>query len=261
MTPIFPLMSYCLAFGNTWFLTTNFILYIGLVFAYREKARLAFVGFDDPMTKTKLPRGLADGLIAALIYALVLNSTIDLLYLLRSDRAAEIPWPTLIISLLFFAIFQIRNRSRQSTDLPIFGGRLTLLNFFILVAGTAVAALGTKWWFQFTTGWQGFDLISHLWEPTPKSFSLVAIAAAWAVVLVEEYIFRGLIQRGLEQRRGFAIAWLLSAFLTTLCHKPQDFGSVLLVSLASGLLYHRTKILWPSLLLGATAQLIRLLWI
>ncbi len=213
------------------------------------------------MTKTKLPRGLADGLIAALIYSLVLNTAIDFFSLFRIDRTAEMPWPNLIISILFFVIFQIRNRSRQSTDLPVYGGRLTPENLLILMAGAALATIGTGMWYQYTKGWQGFELISHRWETATKSFSLLTIAAAWTVVLIEEYIFRGLIQRGLEQRRGFAVAWLLSAFLTTLCHKPEDFGSVLLVSLASGLLYHRTKILWPSLLLGAGVQLMRWLWL
>lgn len=255
-----PIVVFGIVFGNIWFLATQFILYIGMVLGYRQKALSCEVGFDDPMTKHKVPLGLGDGLILALVYAAILNASRGLAYLVHLEIPAEMPWYALIVSTLFFILLKFHFRGRQATDLPVYAGRISAVDTVVFMIGTAVAAAGTWLWMQTTFGWQAFELIYYRLEQSARPALALMLAASWSTVLIEEFIFRGLIQRGLEKRYGFFAAWILAAVLSTLCHKPQDFGPVLLVSLASGFLYHRSKILWPSLLLGASVHAIRWIW-
>jgi hypothetical protein len=76
--------------------------------------------------------------------------------------------------------------------------------------------------------------------------------------LVEEFINRGLIQSSLEYR-GPLIAIPVAATLFAICHRSASWPMTFLGGLVLGVLFWKTRSLWPSLITHATVNALILL--
>jgi membrane protease YdiL (CAAX protease family) len=149
--------------------------------------------------------------------------------------------------------------SREVKDLPVYFGAVRILDLLFLGLAGIFILRASGFWDRMTSASAFLEHIYDLrmYPAFPATAVLLFITLARSVT--EEYIFRGLIQRGLASRLVWPLAVIISAGLTALCHKPQDFGPILLTSLGSGLLYHRTKVLWPGIFLALAVQSLRIL--
>ncbi|HYX38669.1 MAG TPA: CPBP family intramembrane glutamic endopeptidase [Oligoflexus sp.] len=258
-----PIMTINVSGGEPWTACGMTLLYAGMVLGFHDKARAFEPYVLDPASAPTIPAGLSDGMIAAMLYALLANITFLFVQLFSSMTSIALLWGNLIGGLIALVITQFYFETRQTTDVPRYLGRIRWQDLLLLPLLLTAVLAGGWLWQQQAPGWRFLDWLYFLYErkvaqpPPPLSLLLLA---GFIGPLVDEFIFRGLIFRGARTRFGFWVACFGSALLATLCYKPADFGPVLLVGLASGILYHRTKILWPGVLLGIIFNLIRLTW-
>lgn len=106
---------------------------------------------------------------------------------------------------------------------------------------------------RLTQGW------SHPYVPWwagPQALSQVGLAAVVATSvmapLVEELVFRGALYKGLRTRMATSWAVALSAFMFAVLHPGDGLFFVLLLGVATALLYERTRSLWAAVITHAT---------
>lgn len=113
--------------------------------------------------------------------------------------------------------------------------------------------------------WSIGDLYTRMIPVPPESFNpfgdmmdspsgtlALAIFAIVVAPLAEEFVFRGLIQRGLERRRGPALGIAMTAGLFALIHfLPWVFPLHFMIGLILGFIVYATRSLWSGVLLHA----------
>ena len=128
------------------------------------------------------------------------------------------------------------------------------------VLGLAFAAVGLA-----AEGGLGLRLF-HL--AAPVQAAALAAALAYAALwwpLLEEWLFRGLLQRLLSDRWGGAVGNLLQALLFALLHRKSALGwphllAAAVFGLLAGWLRLHTRSLWPGLTAHVAANAAVLLW-
>jgi membrane protease YdiL (CAAX protease family) len=250
LTPAFAAL---VLHGEVWNVAAFFIFYTSLV-AIHEKKVLASEDFlIDPSYPISRRANLAQGFLAALIYTFALATCNNLAFLFGLNLSIHF----LVAALTLWALHYYFS-SRNVHDVPVYFGAVRGLDLFILGLGCALIIRAAGFWDRMTSD---SAFLEHIYDPrefpaAPATAVLVFILIARSVA--EELIFRGLIQRGLGSRLVWPLAIMISAGLASFCHRPQDFGSIFLTSLGSGLLYHRTKVLWPGIILAIAIQSLRL---
>jgi membrane protease YdiL (CAAX protease family) len=250
LTPAFAVLVFA---GNAWNVAAFLIPYTALVFTHEKKVLALEDYLIDPSYPISQRADLAQGFLAAMIYTFALVTGNTLAFFFDLNFSVQF----LIAALTLWA-FHFHFISRNVQDGPVYFGALRFLDFLFLGLGCAFILRAAGLWDRLIHDAAFLEHIYDLrFEPAvPATAVLLFVLIARSVT--EELIFRGLIQRGLSSRLGWPLAVITSAGLTTLCHSPQDFGPILLTSLGAGLLYQRTRILWPGIVLAMAVHSLRL---
>ena len=94
--------------------------------------------------------------------------------------------------------------------------------------------------------------------PDATQLSLALLVTVILMPFVEEFVNRGLIQSALAHR-GPLIAIPAASALFALCHRTASWPVTFLAGLALGILFWKTRSLWPSLITHATVNALILL--
>jgi hypothetical protein len=78
------------------------------------------------------------------------------------------------------------------------------------------------------------------------------ILAVFAAPPVEEFIFRGLLYKGLRRSMNAFRATVASALVFALVHPPVAFVPVFVLALFAATVYERSKLLWAPMAAHAT---------
>jgi membrane protease YdiL (CAAX protease family) len=176
---------------------------------------------------------MAGHTLAGLAAAAVLFAAFLRVYLLRAGRAGETRrWATL----------RLRPLGREAT----LG---TLAAVPVLLA--LVWSLGEVWTRLVPVPPESFRPFETLTETAEGRLTVILFAMV-AAPLVEEFVFRGLVQRPLERRWGPAPAIGFTALLFALGHAlPWVLPIHLLLGLAFGFVVYATRSIWAGVLLHA----------
>lgn len=244
-------------------LWSKFVLLLltgSLVYAIWDRVRERLPLLLDP-TQAPPPRiGLSDGLIACLVFfvgqrlaALALQpgeltrltTGIFLCYLLSGAATVlfslYVFWRIRVPGLLSAVGFRADRTPPRGTWAYAF-----LLGLAGAAGGRVYLLLIEQW-----------DFLRRLREATPEldfggesRLPMVALAVL-AAPLVEEFLFRGLVFRGLRGTLGFLPAALLSAGIFAAVHAPVAFPPVFALGFLAALAFERTRLLGASVLVHA----------
>lgn len=249
-----PALSFLVIEADAWNVAAFLIPFTALAHGYEKKVLALEEYLIDPSYRVPRRADLSQGFLAAMIYTFALITANGLASFLHFNLSVEfLAAAAMLLALHYYG------SSREVDDLPAYFGAVRVLDLlFLMLAGNFIlqaAGMWDKMTSASTFLERLYDLRIHPAAPATAVLLFISLARS----VTEEYIFRGLIQRGLSSRLGWPWAVIISAGLTSLCHKPQDFGPILLTSLGSGLLYHRTKVLWPGIILALAVQSLRIL--
>jgi len=249
LTPAFIMIVFE---GDPWNVGAFLNLFAALTFSYEKKVLALEDELMDPSYRITPKADLAQGLAAALFYTFALIISNAVAHFFRLDLSVQF----LIAAATLWTLHYYYS-TREVKDVPNYFGNVRLLDllFLGLMGGFLLRAAG--FWDRLTNDSAFLQHIYDLKDYPEAPLAAVMLFVVIARSVTEELIFRGLIQRGLSSRMAWPLALVTSAGLTTLCHKPQDFGPIFLTSLGAGLLYHRTQVLWPGILLTIAVQSLR----
>jgi len=134
-----------------------------------------------------------------------------------------------------------------------FGFALGVANFFALVIPTQFLAQSIA-----PQAWRDqWDMTNLFKNQTPLELGAIIAAVVLAAPVCEEFVFRGMLQRGLAAAINPRAAAVLSAFIFSAFHlDPVGFAARFELGLVFGLLFLRTNSLWPGILAHAANNLI-----
>ncbi len=134
-----------------------------------------------------------------------------------------------------------------------FGFALGVANFFALVIPTQFLAQSIA-----PPAWRDqWDMTNLFRNQTPLELGAIIAAVVLAAPFCEEFVFRGMLQRGLAAAVSPRAAAVLSAFIFSAFHlDPVGFAARFELGLVFGLLFLRTNSLWPGVLAHAANNLI-----
>lgn len=248
-----PPLTFLVFEGEVWSVGAFLILFTGLAHTFEKKVLALEDDLIDPSYPIPRKADLAQGFLAALVYVFALMTANGVASILNFNLSVQF----LTAALTLWGLHCYYSAC-NAEDVPVSFGSVRILDLLVLgLAGTFILR-AAGFWDRMTSGSAFLEHIYSLsdYPAAPATAVLLFIVIARSVT--EELIFRGLIQRGLSSRIAVPFALIISAGLTGLCHKPQDFGPIFLTSVGSGLLYHRTKVLWPGIALAIGVQGLRL---
>ncbi len=134
-----------------------------------------------------------------------------------------------------------------------FGFALGVANFFALVIPTQFLAQSIA-----PPAWRDqWDMTNLFKNQTPLELGAIIAAVVLAAPFCEEFVFRGMLQRGLAAAISPRAAAVLSAFIFSAFHlDPVGFAARFELGLVFGLLFVRTNSLWPGVFAHAANNLI-----
>ena len=207
-----------------------------------QKARDRFDTLLDPSVSPPPRVSLADGLIAALLF-FVLQGLAGLaqMGLSRTNSLTpEMLWIAFCAAgAMTYGLMRLFYWRARTADVPrVLGDRAPAALLRGAIAG-AVASLVALAWLHFAP----VPAAAPATRTTDSEFAGLAIIAIAAAPVFEEFIFRGLIFKGLRRSFGLAAATLASAAIFALVHPVHAMVPVFVMGALAALVYERTKIL------------------
>lgn len=210
-----------------------------------QKARDHLPYLLDPTVSPKSRVSLSDGLIAALIFFVIQG--ISTVFLIKSHgilTGADILIAFSIAGALTFTSLRLIYWRKKTDGVPnIFGSELPKAVGYGLVAGLGAGAIGIGY----------LKIISHYGffaESLSKVGTKVELEGWWifalavlAAPLFEEFIFRGIIFRGLQRTWPLPTAALASAAIFAIVHPPVSVIPVFSLAVIAAFGYARTNLL------------------
>jgi membrane protease YdiL (CAAX protease family) len=237
-----------------------------LALAVRQKVRDHAPYLLDPASRPAWRLSLADGLIAVFLFT-VLQGLLCLCF-----HAGKLSlWTSVVVSYVIAGavvsgVFWIWITARsQGRPLEPPGGRRcgfprTVMVGLVLGLAAGVGGLG------YLAGIELFEPLSRLREAMPDlllvpagSRMARAIMLVVAAPLVEEYLFRGLVYRGLRRSARPAVATLASAAIFALVHPMLSMPPVFVMGVFAALAFERTGRLAAPILVHAVYNAV-VLW-
>ena len=247
LRPTFLYLYFLLAGAYGWAVVSSehlqSLITIGLLalfaMAIWQKARDELPFLLDPTMSPPPTITLADGLVATLLF-FSLQSLANLF--MRGvavdgeiDETAVLASYTLSGAATFVLVRYSYWRLRTQ-GVPKFLERFALKNLaFGVMAGAATGGLGCA-----------YLIVDRAWNGAPPdsfplhSIGLIAVLAIGVAPFCEEFIFRGLVFRGILRTQSLAIATLGSAGLFAIVHPPRAMIPVFVLGIANALVYRRT---------------------
>ncbi|UJW28821.1 CPBP family intramembrane metalloprotease [Saccharothrix sp. AJ9571] len=132
---------------------------------------------------------------------------------------------------------------RLRREVPCFGWTVVGCSVLAFLAGQSVAL-----WAHTVGGSAGFEETVRTREDAGPAAALVLTLLA--APIAEEMVFRGLLYPLLRRRVGIAASVLVSAGVFSLAHgNVVQFASALPLAVLLALVYERTRLLWPCVIL------------
>ena len=187
---------------------------------------------------------VADGLIAALVF-FVLQGLVGFAAM-RLSKTAAVDAQTLWIAFCIagaatYAIMRLVYWRARTADVPRILGEGVPQALLLGATWGIAAALAAVVYLQIAR-WLGF-VPPPAKHPNPwLALALVAVIIAAAPVF-EEFIFRGLIFKGLRRSFGPVVATLASAAIFALVHPPFSVFPVFILGVCAAVAYERTGML------------------
>jgi len=171
-------------------------------------------------------------------------------------------WFTEIMVFLALPWVVLRQTGRAPGPLaftPGFTWKLALFGFGAGVANWAAGAvplMAAAQSFLPKSLVETFDSAAVFRDRAPGEIAVLAVGAAVAAPVCEEFFFRGVVQQGFERRLGGLKAVLLTAFLFSAFHMdPVGFVPRFELGLVFGALALKTRSIWPGVFAHAANNL------
>jgi hypothetical protein len=254
------MFAYGIYAGEWWSKAAMLVLCALLAFAIWQKVEERTPFLLDP-TATPTPRvSLSDGLVASLAF-FVLQGVVMAIAL----GAGDDPSPTVGLVTVSFVtaglcvvsgslvVFGWRRVPQLRRELGFRGGSPWRATWTGIALGVLAAAAGHA----YVLGMQDVT-----WFQEVASQALLhragAIDRVWFVVLAvvaapvfEEFVFRGLVYRGLRASLPLPAAVLGSAAIFAIVHHPVSWAPVFAMGVCAALAFERTRLLWAPILVHA----------
>jgi len=205
-----------------------------------QKARDRFDTLLDPSASPPPRVSLADGLIAALLFFVLqgLAALIQMRLGGTSNPAPQMLWIAFCAAgAMTYGLMRLVYWRARTADVPrVLGERVPAALLRGALAG-ALASLMALAWLHFAP--------APAAPPATRTSELagLAIIAIAAAPVFAEFIFRGLIFKGLRRSFGLAAATLASAAIFALVHPVHAMVPVFVMGALAALVYERTKML------------------
>jgi membrane protease YdiL (CAAX protease family) len=241
------LYGYAIYAPVAWHRVAMLVLSAALAYAVWQKLRDQAAYLLDPTQSAPRRLSLSDGLVVALVF-FVLQGIFAVIFKNGTDLP---PGQALVIAYAVagalvvggsLVVFEIRG-----TRVDLFTRedprRLTLLSV-LEGFGVGLFALGIG--LTYTIAADLVEPLRRLKEVMPH-LTQVAVGSRWWFLLlvvvfappIEEFIFRGLIYRGLRRTARPAVAALVSALIFAICHPPIAFVPVFLLGVLTAICLER----------------------
>jgi len=241
------LYGYAIYAPVTWHRLAMLVLSASLAYAVWQKLRDQAAYLLDPTQSAPRRLSLSDGLVVVLVF-FVLQGIIAVIF----KNGTDLPLgPALVIAYAVagalvvggsLVIFEIRGTrgdlfTREKT-------RRVTLRSVLEGLGIGLFALGIG--LTYTIAVDLVEPLRRLKDVLPHLTQVAAGSRWWFLVLVvglappvEEFIFRGLIYRGLRRTARPAVAALASAVIFAICHPPIAFVPVFLLGVLTAVSLER----------------------
>jgi membrane protease YdiL (CAAX protease family) len=257
------LYAYAIFASGLWERTALMILTALVAVALWQKARDQFDYLLDPAASPPGRVSVADGLIAALLF-FVLQAIVALAQMGRGQvLTANMAWVAFCSAgAVTYGLVRLIYWRARTTDVPVVlddGAPHALL--WGALGGLAASAAA----FAYIEIVRALGLFP-VWRAaafsdpaTPLWLAGVAIIAA---PIFEEFIFRGLVFRGLARSFGPGVGALASGAIFAIVHPPVSVIPVFIMGVGAALVYHRTRMLAAPIVLHAVynAAVLGLQW-
>jgi membrane protease YdiL (CAAX protease family) len=256
--------AYAIYASSVWQRVALMVLTTLVAVALWQKARDQFDYLLDPSASPPPRVSVSDGLIAALLF-FVLQAMVILGQAGTGNAVGtNALWISFCIAgAVTYGIVRLVYWRAGTADIPvIFDRGVPRALLWGALGGVAASLVGLAYLAIVAS----LDLFPELrrasslvYAGVPLWLAAVAIVAA---PIFEEFIFRGLIFRGLERSFGLAVAALASAAIFAMVHPPIAAVPVFVMGLAAALVYWRTRMLAAPIALHAVynAVLVGLQW-
>ncbi|MCZ6786827.1 MAG: type II CAAX endopeptidase family protein [Planctomycetota bacterium] len=236
--------GHALVIDSIWQKLVLVTLTVLLAYAIWEKVRERLPLLLDPTQRPPRDLSLSDGLIATLIFfeiqliAALAGAPLVVAYLLAG---------VLTVLLALFVLWRLKVPSLASKLGLRSGPRLGRALALGVAFGGVAALFGMAYLYA-------VDLIEPLREMKEEALRLSEAAGgiSWSVValaifgapLFEEFLFRGMVFRGLRRTINPTLSVLGSALVFAIVHPPLSFVPVFVLGVAAAFSFERTRLLW-----------------
>jgi membrane protease YdiL (CAAX protease family) len=256
--------AYAVYAGSLWQQAALIILTALVAVALWQKARDRFDFLLDPSASPPSRVSVSDGLIAALIF-FVLQALVVLAQMgVEAVVTSNMMWISFCVAgAATYGIVRLVYWRSRTADVPrMLNGRVALALLWGVIGGAAAALAGLTYLHIVVV----MDAFPALRQASPLTDSAapwwLAAVAIVAAPIFEEFIFRGLIFRGLERSFGLGIAAVASAAIFAIVHPPLAVIPVFCMGVCAALVYQHAKMLLAPITVHATynAILLALQW-
>jgi len=245
---------------SAWAKLAQAVLSTLLAFAMWQKVKDNSPYLLDPVALPPRNVSLADGLIAGLAFFVMQSLMVMFLHLTSAlSASAEITLAYVIAGLIVSSATLLILKRQGIFDLALQvgfalgeNGKSRLLSIFQGAAWGGAAALAAFLYMRVLSlvpSWRMWEKDAQLSSFLTRSgspiwISILAIAAA---PVFEEFLFRGLIFRGLRRTTGPFLAVLGSAAVFALIHPPVAVIPVFVLGIATAISFHKSDFLLASI--------------
>lgn len=244
---IAAIYGYGVAVADLWGQLRFAVLTLFLVLALWDRVRRRVPYLLDPTAVPPRRIEIGDGLIAAFVFAFVqvLVGAIAAAQGARASFAIALAYGVAGLVTLLLSLYGLW-RARVRLLLPRVGIRPVRPGAILagLATGLVVAAAALGYLHvmrQVPIYRHALDAAAGLDSTSRILLTVVAVGMA---PVFEEFLFRGLLFRGLIRTMRLPSAVIASALVFAIIHPAPSFPTVLLLGVATALLFHRTKALW-----------------
>ncbi|MFL6970565.1 MAG: CPBP family intramembrane glutamic endopeptidase [Xanthobacteraceae bacterium] len=246
------LYAYAIFASGLWERTALMILTALVAVALWQKARDQFDYLLDPAASPPPRVSVSDGLIAALLF-FVLQAIVALAQMGRGQvLTASMAWLAFCSAgAVTYGLVRLIYWRARTADVPVMlGERTPQAVLWGALGGLAASAAA----FAYIEVVRALDLFP-VWRAaafsdatTPLWLAAVAVIAA---PIFEEFVFRGLVFRGLRRSFGPGMATLASAAIFAIVHPPISVIPVFIMGVGAALVYQRAGMLLAPIVLHA----------
>jgi len=238
------LYAYAIYASDVWQRIALMILTMLVAIALWQKARDRFDYLLDPSAAPPPQVSVSDGLIAALLF-FVLQAIVALALMGRAKiLTANQMWVAFCLAgaATYIVMRLVYWRVRPAGVPRMLDGPVGPALLWGAAGGVAASLAGLAY-IEVVAALDLFPAAQRAGVKTTAALPWLAAVAIVAAPVFEEFIFRGLIFRGLERSFGVTLAAVASAGIFAIVHPPVAVIPVFAMGLVAAAVYHRARML------------------